>query len=116
MIEEAPKYENFLDQAIPILLNPKYQDAINRINQEYLYWDKVKYRTPEDLDSRNFWAAVKYSRRGEQIAFAPYNFQLEQTNYMQQLLHELDMNFGGTLTSSAVISEKNRQYYLLSSI
>ena len=59
MIEEAPKYENFLDQAIPILLNPKYQDAINRINQEYLYWDKVKYRTPEDLDSRNFWAAVK---------------------------------------------------------
>ncbi|MBR4385481.1 MAG: Fic family protein [Treponema sp.] len=116
MIEEAPKYENFLDQAIPILLNPKYQDAINRINQEYLYWDKVKYRTPEDLDSRNFWAAVKYSRRGEQIAFAPYTFQLEQTNYMQQLLHEFDMNFGGTLTSSAVISEKNRQYYLLSSI
>lgn len=35
---------------------------------------------------------------------------------MQERLHEFDMNFGGTLASSDIVSEKNHQYYLLSSI
>lgn len=35
---------------------------------------------------------------------------------MQERLHEFDMNFGGTLASSDIVSGKNHQYYLLSSI
>ena len=35
---------------------------------------------------------------------------------MQELLHNFDINFGGTLASSNILSNKNKQYYLLSSI
>ena len=35
---------------------------------------------------------------------------------MQEILHDIDMNFGGVLASSSILSDKNKQYYLLSSI
>ena len=35
---------------------------------------------------------------------------------MQEILHNIDMNFGGVLASSSIIPDKNKQYYLLSSI
>ncbi len=33
---------------------------IENINRKYLYWDKVKYKTPAELDEADFWSAVKF--------------------------------------------------------
>lgn len=114
---EKPPVEKPLDKAIiSILASSSYRDLIEDINNKYLYWDKIKYRIPRELDKDDFWSAIKFSRKGSFLSFAGRGFSLTMTNYMQQKLHEFDLNFGGTLLSIGTIPEKRRNYYLLSSI
>lgn len=117
MIEEVPNISVTPD-VLEILMNEDYSLAISKMNDEYLYWDKVKYQVPKSLKAENFWAAVKYSRRlqTKTFKFSACTFFLKETSTMQEILHYFDMNFGETLASTNIISEKNRQYYLLSSI
>lgn len=91
-------------------LNPKYRELIENINRKYLYWDKVKYKTPAELDEADFWSAVKFSRQGRILNFAGRSFTFTETSFMQQMLHEFDLNFGGTLLSLGSIPEKRREY------
>lgn len=117
MIENIPeksKYSTIID----ILLNSDYMSKINKINDEYLYWDKVKYQSPKDVNPIDFWNAVKYTRQigKRDCRFFTCNLFFHETNKMQESLHNFDINFGCTLASSSILNEKNRQYYLLSSI
>ena len=116
MIEECPKISGIPFREI--LLNIDYASEISKINDEYYYWDKVKYNTPKDIERKDFWAAVKYSRSVNSKIYNFYTCKLSlfETNKMQEILHNIDMNFGGVLASSSIIPDKNRQYYLLSSI
>lgn len=117
MIEEAPESPVTPD-VLEILINEEYSRVVSKMNEEYLYWDKVKYQVPKGLKAEDFWNAVKYSRRLQTrtFKFSACTFFLKETSTMQEALHNFDMNFGGTLASTNIISEKNRQYYLLSSI
>ncbi len=96
----------------------KYAKEFSAVEKDYLYWDKAKYHAPDGLTPEEFWEAVKYSRRMNCriFDFPSCNFFFKETHYMQELLHDFDMNFGGTIDSYTIISEKNRQYYLLNSI
>lgn len=107
MIEDAPD-KPITHAALEILLNGQYSSAISKINESYLYWDKVKYQAPKGLDAQTFWNAVKFSRRIQATVFhfSACTFFLKETQYMQERLHEFDMNFGGTLASSDIVSEK----------
>lgn len=116
MIEKPPKFTQVTDKTTQILFNCDYKDILSKISKEYLYWDKVKYLVPKEIDSVEFWSAIKFSRLGSPLSFGKYCFYLKETNFMQQLLHEFDMNFGGTISSENFISTKNKQYYLLNSI
>ncbi|MCR5218499.1 Fic family protein [Treponema sp.] len=117
MIEEAPKTKG-THAVFDILTNPEYVSQIEKINNEYYYWDKVKYHVPKGVKAEDFWNAVKQSRLigNKQFSFSACTFFYKETNKMQEYLHSFDMNFGGTLASSDILSDKNRQYYLLSSI
>ncbi|MCR4712985.1 MAG: Fic family protein [Treponemataceae bacterium] len=117
MIEECPKESNMAN-ILRIFLNNDNSSIIQKINDEYYYWDKVKYYTPKGIDPENFWAAVKYLRRTNYKLYPFYTCQLSlfETNKMQEILHNIDMNFGGVLASASIIPDKNKQYYLLSSI
>ena len=116
MIEECPKISGI--PFTEILLNRDYASEISKINDEYYYWDRVKYNTPKGIEREDFWAAIKYSRSVNSKIYNFYTCSLSlfETNKMQEILHNIDMNFGGVLASSSIIPEKNRQYYLLSSI
>lgn len=122
MIENPPVItnENVLPQPqlISILSNPKNYELLFKIEKEYSYWDKIKYLGTKELPSEILWQTIKFSRLvyANFVNFGDYSFIFKISNYMQQLLHEFDMNFGGTLSGTTTISEKNRQYYLLSSI
>lgn len=117
MIEVPPQNKNISSQnVIDILLNPEIKESLQKIEKDYLYWDKAKYYKPKNIEDANFWNAIKLSRMGELISFNKKIFRFKITTYMQKFLHEFDMNFGGTLLSSHPISEKNKQYYLLSSL
>lgn len=117
MVEESPK-NTVSKNVIEILMNKDFSAIISKINDEYLYWDKVKYLAPKELKAEDFWSAIKYSRKSQakSFLFCPCTFFLKETSYMQEALHNFDMNFGGTLASTDIVSDKNKQYYLLSSI
>ena len=42
MIEQAPQIER-TDETIPILAKLQMNGNIQKIQDEYLYWDKIKY-------------------------------------------------------------------------
>lgn len=120
MIENPPVITDAISpmQIMQIMSAPVYQDLLLKIEKEYLYWDKIKYLGDKTLPSKVLWQVVKFSRLSYAnfVRFGNYQFVFKTTNYIQQLLHEFDMNFRGTISGSTTISEKNKQYYLLSSI
>ncbi|MDD3787636.1 MAG: Fic family protein [Petrimonas sp.] len=118
MIELPPKFE--IDKLLENNLQLYFEissELLISINNEYLYWDRVKYKSknhrPEEL-----WNAVKFSRFVKQTPFLfnKYLFKYVFTEYIQQMLHFLDMNIGGTLTSNVGIAESDKEKFLVSSI
>ena len=108
MIENPPLITDALSsiQIIQLLSEPKYRDLFRKIEKEYPYWDKIKYLGTKELPAETLWQLVKFSRLSN-INFAQfgnYSFKFKITNYIQQLLHEFDMNFGGTPSGSTTIS------------
>ncbi len=116
MIEKPPSIEPKPDVIISLFCNAEYKRYFDRVEKDYLYWDKVKYNAPDGINPEDFWVAVKMQRLSNAISFGKYVFSYKINDYMQQYLHEFDMNFGGTLSSDNIITERTKQYYLLSSI
>ena len=116
MIEKPPSIEPKPDVIISLFCNAEYKKYFDRVEKDYLYWDKVKYNAPDGINPEDFWVAVKMQRLSNAISFGKYVFSYKINDYMQQYLHEFDMNFGGTLSSDNIITERTKQYYLLSSI
>lgn len=92
--------------------------AVDKINDEYAYWDKVKYMpTPTNISHENLWACVKASRLlSQKIVWGKYDITLSLTNQMQRWCHEFDMNFGGSWGNDSIIGDNNRKQYLMSSL
>ncbi len=120
MIENPPVVSHSMSpmQILEISSSKEYGDLFRKIEKEYLYWDKIKYLGSKILPAEVLWQVVKFSRLNcaNIVKFGNYQFVFKITNYMQQLLHEFDINFGNSLSDSATMSEKNKQYYLLSSV
>lgn len=119
MIESPPSIQtkNLVD-ALVLLAKSEIMAQVHRMNEEYLYWDKVKYRIPTGVDSATFWQAVKFSREiGERtLRFGKYVFRFTITEKMSSLLHLFDLNMGGMMGTSGLIPEKDKKMYLVNSI
>jgi Fic family protein len=94
------------------------QPLLQKINGEYLYWDKVKYMAPQGTDKEVLWQAVKIQRQlnAQDIRFGKYIFHFTITKNMLALLHDFDMNLGGNLGTKSIIPTTDKNYYLISSI
>ena len=105
-------------EAIQMLTNPQMQPIFQKISNEYLYWDKVKYLVPKDTDRLILWQAVKIQRQlnAQDIHFGKYTFHFTITQNMLSLLHDFDMNLGGSLGTKSIIPNTDKNYYLISSI
>ena len=116
MIEDSPKTQVSQD-VLTVLTDEQYAPILKKINDEYLYWDKVKYQIPAGLKAEDFWAAVRYSRRlgAEKIEFASRTFFFKMTSHMQEMLHSFD-TLSSMTTLSGTEGDRERGYYLLSSI
>lgn len=116
MIEQAPKFE-FSKKVVTNLKEPETLKIIKSINDDYLYWDKIKYKktkfTPQEL-----WGIVKLSRilKTETITFGKHNFKYVTTDYIQKIVHFFDMNIGGYMGAKNIIPEEDKTRYLVSSI
>ena len=123
MIERPPVITD-KDLAVVMLDKSKRPDEklsalIDKINDDYEYWDTVKYKKlPESCSSaKDLWLRVKASRISATVfAWDKYCVSFGLTNKMQRLCHEFDMNFGGSWENASVIPNDNRERYLISSL
>lgn len=119
--EAAPKWfdDELYNQAIKLRTQLDLSEVIRKINDNYLYWDKVKYQqTATNVAPELLWVLTKLSRvlNAKKIQLGSYSFLYNVTDKIQKALHEFDLNFGGTLSSQTVIPEQDKNRYLISSI
>lgn len=122
MIETPPKIKDSDLFKAYILLSNKDNEAVTllveKINENYDYWDEVKYKKiPESFSQKDLWSLVKASRMRNRIQIWPqYGINISITNQMQRICHVFDMNFGGSWGSNSLIPEENKNQYLISSL
>lgn len=116
MIEQAPQTEK-TDQTIPLMVKFQLDGVLQKIQDEYLYWDKIKYKA-KDCSPLELWSAVKLFRllRSKEVKFHSYKFHYIITDYIQKSLHQFDMHIGGTLGSNIGIAETDKTKFIISSI
>lgn len=118
-IEPVPKIEEKNRvEAIQMLIDNDLREVFQKIDREYLYWDKVKYSAPENIDKHTLWHAVKIQRQlnSQTVRFGKYVFHFTITKNMLALLHAFDMDLGGNLGTKSIIPASDKSYYLISSI
>ena len=119
-IEQPPKNpeERDYDRSAALWSLPELQDVLARITDDYLYWDKVKHLAPKDICAEHLWQAVKIHREIglQRVRFGKYTFSFNVTSAMQSLLHNFDLNMGGSLSADGIIPNNDKQMYLISSI
>lgn len=120
MIEQPPKIkQQNVSKAFKMLKDKDCLNRIRAINDNYYYWDKIKY---QNIDCKyspiDLWAAVKLSRKIDYkyLQFGAYSFSFTQTDFIQRVLHEFDLNIGGNLGVQKLIPKEDKDKYLISSI
>lgn len=117
-VESPPDWTKHVNEALEVLYRDSFKALVTQINEEYLYWDKVKYKpVPEGRSPMVLWSLVKLSRRQARwLRFGKYSFMFTLTNSIQKALHEFDLHIGGHLGSDNLIPSGEKDRYLISSI
>ena len=119
MIELPPKIDKkTLVNALLKGIDPNIMPVVDKVNADYEYWDKAKYKKlPEGFTPQMLWANVKASRLRSMIpVWNKYSVNLCVTSQMQRLCHEFDMKFGSFWEVEGDTQSSERKYYLSSSL
>ncbi|MBB6371541.1 Fic family protein [Chryseobacterium shigense] len=116
MVEKTPQYIED-DETLKLSIKIRLSGEMKKIDDDYLYWDKVKYLSKE-TDPKKYWNAIKFYRnlRTNKIKFGKYYFKYFMTEYIQKSLHLFDLNIGGNLGSNIGIAETDKNKFVISSI
>lgn len=121
-IEKAPdwfKSKIIVEAVNELTTNKDFRATVSKINDQYLYWDKVKYQQDFGINNHAvLWAAVKQARsfQSQSVKFGDYLFTYNLTNSIQKKLHEFDLYIGGNLGTQSIIPNEDKHRYLISSI
>ena len=119
MIEQPPKIDKkTLVNALLKGIDPNTMPVVDKANDDYEYWDKVKYKKlPEGFTPQMLWANVKASRLRSMIpVWEKYGINLCITSQMQRMCHEFDMKFGSFWEVEGDAQSAEKKYYLSSSL
>jgi len=116
MIEKAPTLKD-ISNSVSLMVEIQNTDFFKKIQDDYLYWDKVKYKA-SNHDAKSLWNAIKLYRQinSNLVKFGRYEFSFVVTDFLQRNLHEFDMHIGGTLSSNIGIAETDKKKYIISSL
>jgi len=116
MLEEAPLYRKESD-IIPFMVKLESEGIMKDIQDNYLYWDKIKYKSGK-YNPEEVWNAVKHYRwiKASNIRFGKYNFHYVITDFMLRALHQFDLHIGGNLSSNIGIAETDKTKFVISSL
>ncbi|MBM1104780.1 Fic family protein [Aurantibacter crassamenti] len=120
MMEKAP---NFKPEDYSILekgfINLATTDvSFQKIDKEYLYWDRIKYLKFDALTPESAWNIIKSKRFNLEKRmslgniFNPLKFGYNINEYLQQKLHYLDFNFGAGIQKEKLLSDIDKEQYL----
>ncbi len=117
MIKQAPKYNKEDKSVIELMVELQSNGLLKNIQNKYLYWDKVKYKSKEH-SPKDLWNAVKLDRllKANRINFGNNSFMFVVTDFMQKALHLFDMQIGGAIGHDINISETDKTKYIISSL
>lgn len=117
MIESPPSVKMYDEKSIDLYTKLRASGELKEINDEYLYWDKVKYKA-KTATPQEYWNAIKLSRslNSQTISFGSNLFQFVTTDFVQRLLHYFDLHIGGNLGSNVGIAETDKKKFIISSI
>ena len=117
MIEQPPKYIA-ATKSVSEVFTPESMEEIRKFQEEYPYWNTVKYKKLNGFDtSEDIWNALKQLRLSNQITVNPnYRIHFSMTNSMARLCHNFDMQFGGSWGSESLIPRDSRKIYLMNSV
>jgi Fic family protein len=117
MLEKPPAF-TYKANTISRMNDTEIAASIKEINNNYLYWDKVKYKKISNLTPQQIWEATKFVRliNYKQLSFYKYSFKYYTTDFIQKSLHQFDMHIGGYMGAKSIIPENNKARYLVSSI
>lgn len=94
--------------------------VIGRFNDQYLYWDKAKYKQVPDVGSeKELWALMMADRVRKCVPvpfWKRFGIHFSLTNQMQRQCHQFDMDFGGSWMDDSVVPGGNKERYLISSL
>ncbi len=119
-VERPPAGENkydYLKISDDLVAAKKFALAMEIDQTSYPYWEKWKCLAKEwNYDPKKLWFVVK-SFRGSHFEINFYGLpgpglHLNTPSVVQQLLHELDLNLGGSLQTGSLIPEEEKQRYL----
>lgn len=118
MIELPPQLKN--ENVLSLIFShptPELSALIDKANENYEFWDTVKYKQiPNGYSAKDLWTYIKAERLKKRIEVWPkYGIHFSLTSHMQGQCHEFDMNFGGSWESNTVLPE-NKERYLISSL
>lgn len=119
MTELPPKIDKkTLLDAVVMGVDADLVPIINKINTDYEYWDKVKYKPlPKGYTPEMLWTFVKASRlRGMIPVWDKYGINLCVTSQMQRICHDFDMKFGSFWEADNDSQSSEKKYYLSSSL
>ena len=115
---EAPPPELFHPELFRQLL-----DVFRRANKEYLYWDKFKHqKMPQGVRPEDAWQLLKLGRGLNQRLTRIFDtsetlFWYTRTEELERILHVVDQQAGGNVTSSVSdLPSHVRKRYLISSL
>ncbi|MGB1231345.1 MAG: Fic family protein [Winogradskyella sp.] len=136
MVEKAPNINimdaGVLDKMITGTLLDNIASSVfdlQKIEEQYLYWDKIKYIQNETIKGLSnlahlkpnelLWYVVKFKRKtiqkinyfeGYETESVSYNYNVNE--HLQKNLHYLDFNFGAGLQKEQLLTDLDRQDYL----
>ncbi|HXH99375.1 MAG TPA: Fic family protein [Sphingobacteriaceae bacterium] len=116
MLEKAPECHHD-DNALKLMVKLQFDGILKNIQDDYLYWDKIKYKSKKN-NPEELWNAVKFHRyiKSTSIKFGKYDFKYVITDFIQRALHQFDLHIGGNLGSNIGISETDKTKFVISSI
>lgn len=118
IIQDIKKYADVLNKLIE---EKKYGDFSKIEDTSYPYFEEWKYKTKDwNFSLEELWTAVKMGRMGKKTIYFSqihgFTFSFNTPSIIQQYLHELDLNLGGSLQSDNLIPNQEKDRYLVSSI
>ena len=114
---ETPPPSAATPEVVSLLERLADTKQLSDIQNDYLYWDKVKYKAKE-VSAPLLWQAIKLHRKlnARKISFGDYSFTFVLTDFIQETLYLFDTQLNKNFSNSIDIPQVNKAKFMVSSL